>query len=132
MNAGATILIIILAAGLGAAIATIGVLRGKLHRARSHYRRSHHNLLESRAGFTHLLGAHDMLQAELDQVTAERNELLTRRDSDLHQITEMRLRSRILPDIDDRLDLIVFNDAGPSPIFDSMPVGLLAPVVAAS
>ena len=42
----------------------------------------------------------------------------------------MRMRGRILPDIDDRAERMVFDDGGESPIFDAMPVGLLAEYVA--
>jgi hypothetical protein len=53
------------------------------------------------------------------------------RDALAARLRSLYASGRVLPDAADDLDRVPFDDAGPSPVFDSMPIGLLAPAVAA-
>lgn len=77
-----------------------------------------------------LAAAYFDLADELAATQLARDEWQRRYGRLLDDMTEMRMRGRVLPDVADSLDLLLFDDGGTSPIFDSMPVGLFAPAVA--
>jgi hypothetical protein len=122
----AGVVIAVLITALVTAAAKIFVLRRKVQAGRDAHDRTTNELAGLRTGFGFLAEAHEKLQTELARVASDRDNWRTRHSRSIAAVADLRLRGRILPDITDELDLLLFDDRGPSPIFASVLTELIA------